>query len=243
MLAKLKIFLNCLTDILYRKYCLVCRTIINSNSKHGLVCLDCWNQIERNIPPLCLYCGRHLTDKCTNNICGECKEKKFAFDRAYAVCSYKGKLKELIHQFKYKGKDYLGSILAELLIESVPKYAIPLEIFDWVIPLPLHRRKIREREFNQSLILARELSRKFNLPLLEKGLLRVKDTAAQAQLPADKRLKNVKDCFKANPKAELRGKNILLIDDLLTTGATCSEAAGMLKRVGCNKVFVLTLAN
>ena len=243
MLSKSKDFLNCLIDILYRKYCLLCATVIHCDSKQGLICLNCWEKIERNVPPVCSYCGAHLNDKLTDNICNKCKQKRYYFDRAYAVCSYEGKIKELIHQFKYKGKDYLGAILGELMVESISQYAIPIEIFDWVIPVPLHTRKMREREFNQSSILAEYLSNKLNLPFLKKGLLRIKDTEAQAQLPRDKRIRNVINCFKANPQADFKGKNVLLVDDLLTTGATCSEAAIILKNAGCDKVFVLTLAN
>ena len=208
-----------------------------------MVCLDCWHKIKLNTPPLCLYCGRSLTNEFNGNVCNRCKQKRYCFYRAYAPCIYEGAIKELIHQFKYKGKDHLGISLGGLLAESVTKYAIPLETFDWVIPIPLHRRKMREREFNQSSILAKQLSLKFSLNLLERGLLRIRDTTAQVELPLQKRRENVRNCFKVNPKVDLKGKNILLIDDLLTTGATCSEAAEVLKKAGCNKVFVLTLAN
>ena len=243
MFWALKKKLKLLIDIIYPRYCIVCQKNLKVDSLAELICSECWVKIKRNIPPTCRYCGKHINSSVLDGICETCKKRDYYFDRVYAACNYDGILKELIHQFKYSGKEYLGFILSRLLIEFINKSGLSLECFDFVIPVPLHKRKKREREFNQSYILAKNVAEQFKLVLLKEGLLRIRDTRTQTELPKQKRFKNVKDCFLVNPRVELKGKNILLIDDLLTTGATCSEAAYALKQAGCQQVWVLTLAN
>lgn len=238
----LKKILSGLVDIIYPPRCLVCHEKLKIDSFYKVACLQCWSKIKRNSPPFCRRCGRHLENP-SRDICALCQDKNYYFERAFSACIYEGVLKELIHQFKYSDKEYLGNILSELLIDFIKQYNIAVEAFDYLVPVPLHKRKLREREFNQAEILAKFLAYRFNLKLLKDGLLRIRDTATQTELKENERLKNVKGCFRANPEVELKGKNILLIDDLLTTGATCSEAAFALKKAGCNQVVVLTLAN
>jgi ComF family protein len=238
----LKKILTGLVDIIYPPRCLICHEKLKIDSLYKVVCIQCWSKIKRNSPPFCRRCGRHLKDP-SKDICGLCQDKNYYFDRAFSACIYEGVLKELIHQFKYSDKEYLGNILSELLIDFIKQYNIPLEAFDFLIPVPLHKRKLREREFNQAEILAQSLACAFNLVLSKDALLRIRDTATQTELKENERLKNVEGCFMVNPGVELKGKDILLIDDLLTTGATCSQAAYALKKAGCNQVIVMTLAN
>lgn len=238
----LKRFFKGLLDLIYPYRCLVCQDKIENASIDNLICLACWNNIKRNVPPFCRYCGRHLKDP--KALCCElCRKKKYCFDRAFSPCIYEGTLKELIHQFKYSGKDYLGETLCRFLSEFIKEYGLAMNSFDCVVAVPLHGTKLREREFNQAQILAEKLAGEFKLEFLKDALLRTRNTRTQTELKGEERLRNVKGCFKANPEAQLKDKSILLIDDLLTTGATCSEAAGALKDAGARQVTVLTLAN
>jgi len=235
--------LNLLADIVYPKTCLVCkRNLKGIACIDNFVCTQCWAKIKRNIPPFCRSCGRHL-EKPLQNICPACVRRKLHFDRAFSPCVYEGVLKELIHAFKYQGKDYLGPTLSRLMIEFIEEYNLPMELLDLVIPVPLHRARLREREFNQAQILSNHIARKFNKKVLPDTLRRLRFTKTQTELEIDERLLNVKNSFTATQKEEIKGKNILLVDDVLTTGATCSEAAYALKEAGANIVFVLTLAN
>lgn len=243
MFTGLRTHLKSLSNIIYPRHCTICKSNLATDSLDGLLCRQCWDRIKRNVPPICFRCGRHLEESVINHTCASCRERHYHFDRAYSACTYEGVLKELIHQFKYTGKEYLGNILSRLLIEFINEYGLSLEPFDFVIPIPLHRRKLREREFNQAEILAGALALKFGLVLLKDGLLRLRDTSTQTELPKEERLENVKGCFAANPGVEFKGRNILLVDDLLTTAATCSEAAYVLKNAGCRQVLVLVLAN
>jgi ComF family protein len=127
--------------------------------------------------------------------------------------------------------------------EHINYYDLPMRYIDYIVPVPLHKSRLREREFNQAALLARHIADDLNITALEGLLKRHRPTRAQVDLERSDRLENVKGSFCVEPKHDLRGKNILLIDDVLTTGATSSEAASALKAAGAGIVFVLTLAN
>jgi ComF family protein len=237
--------INGLVDIVYPKTCVVCKIKLkNISSIDNIICLDCWEKIKRNLPPFCHCCGRHLAaNNFTKNICPACAKKKLHFDRAFSPCIYEGIIKELIHEFKYKGKDYLGATLSRLMSEFVREYNLPMDFIDFIIAVPLHKMRLREREFNQAQILSNYLASEFNKTVLNDYLTRSRHTKTQTELKMDERLLNVKDSFSITKAQGLKGKNILLVDDVLTTAATCSEAAYALKNAGAGIVFVLTLAN
>jgi len=235
--------LNVLADIVYPKTCLVCKRQLKAlTCVDNLVCTQCWAKIKINAPPFCHCCGRHL-EKPIKNICPACVRKQLHFDRAFSPCVYEGVIKELIHVFKYQGKDYLGPTLTRLMTEFIEEYNLPMDILDSVMPIPLHKTRLREREFNQAQILSNHIARKFGKKVSYDNLRRLRPTKTQTELEIDERLLNVKDSFTATKSQDLKGRNILLVDDVLTTGATCSEAAYTLKDAGANIVFVLTLAN
>lgn len=232
-----------LVDLVYPKTCIACKKKITASSIDDAVCMDCWGKIKRNTPPFCRRCGRQIKGRgLLKNICKDCVKRPLAFDRAFSACSYDGVVKELIHEFKYKGKDYLASTLSGLMIEFAKEYALPLEFIDYIIPVPLHRARLREREFNQARLLSRHIGLAFDKKALDNNLIRRRHTKAQADLAGDERFLNVKGSFSVAEKDLIRGKNVLLIDDVLTTGATSSEAALTLKEAGAGIVFVLTLA-
>jgi ComF family protein len=241
----LRELLRGLTDIIYPKTCVVCRNNPkNASLIDDVVCGQCWGKIKRNLPPFCHSCGRQLDNKnFTKHICPACVRKKLHFDRAFSPCVYDGTVKDLIHEFKYKGKDYLGRTLSRLMVDFIREYNVPIGYLDFVIPVPLHKTKLREREFNQAEILSDHIAEEFAKDVLKDALLRHRPTQTQTELEPDKRLLNVRDSFSVRRQSYIQGKNILLVDDVLTTAATSSEAAGVLKQAGANIVFVLTLAN
>ena len=167
----------------------------------------------------------------------------FAFDQVFSPCVYEGIIRQLIHKFKYQNKDYLSAPLAKLLIEFIQQHQINLSLFDLIIPIPLHKTRLRDREFNPSQLLAKAIAQRFSLKLSVNNLWRQKQRNAQIELEGKKRWENVKKCFNLHNPEELKDKNILLVDDVLTTGATCSEVARLLKAAGAARVTVLTLAN
>lgn len=231
-------------DITYPKICLACKKKLTVSSIDGIVCEECWSRIKINKPPFCYSCGRNLTGKKhIKNICVNCIEKPLYFDRAFSPCIYQGVIRELIHSFKYENKEYLGTTLVKPLIDFIKEYNLPMRFIDLILPVPLHKTKLREREFNQADILSKNLALEFKKEVLQDKLLRTRDTRTQTELNDHERFLNVRGVFKASGSDSLKRKNILLVDDVLTTGATCSEAAFTLKQAGANIVYCITLAN
>lgn len=232
-----------LKDLIYPNCCLICKNKIES-SKLDPVCSSCWEKLEKNLPPYCACCGRHLDAKAIEkNICSHCLGEKFYFDRAFSPCEYKGNIKKLIHEFKYTQKDYLGKSLGSLMNTFIKDYSLPIEYLDLIIPVPLHKSRLREREFNQAAILSHEIGKEFNKTVVTETLIRNKATKTQTDLIFQQRRKNVENGFSVIKADLIKDKNILLIDDVLTTAATSNEAAKSLKSAGAKMVILLTLAN
>ncbi len=237
-------FVNGLKDLLYPKICLGCRKKLLTHSIDGIVCQECWKKIKRNLPPFCYRCGRQLKAPLyAKHVCGGCLKKKLHYDRAFSPCLYEGTLKELIHGFKYRGRDYFGSTISRLMIDFIREYDLPVEYLDLVMPVPLAKARAREREFNQAEILSERIAGEFKKAHAADTLVRHRPTRTQTDLKADERFANLKDSFSVKDETLVKGKNILLIDDVLTTGATASWAARALKDAGAQIVFVLTAAN
>jgi ComF family protein len=237
-------FLKGFLDFLYPRTCAVCKKNLTLTSVDGILCLDCWGKIKKNIPPFCRRCGRTLEKKSPNkNICAGCIKNPVYFDRAFSPCLYEGPVKDLVHQFKYQGKDYLAPVLTRLMTDFIREFDVPVNLLDIVVPVPLFKTRLRQREFNQAQVLAEKIAVIFNKKLVADNLIRVKNTHTQTELMTLQRLSNVKGCFKVKEGSVFEGKNILLVDDVLTTGATCSEAANALKQSKANIVFVITAAS
>ena len=169
--------------------------------------------------------------------CALCRLGLSGFDAVYSFGSYEGALRKLIHLFKYDGVRPLARVFGKFLAPSIPID----DRFDIIVPMPLHWRRRWQRGFNQSALLAREIARRLNLPL-RKVVRRTRSTAAQAGLTNAKRRANVRGAFRIKSRVRLDGMRVLLVDDVLTTGATAASCARVLKRAGAASVTVLALA-
>ncbi|MCM8783731.1 MAG: ComF family protein [Candidatus Omnitrophica bacterium] len=227
-------------DLIYPFRCVICQNKINIKEL-GPLCFSCFYSIQWNHPPFCSVCGRSIAvELIPENICVDCKTKKHFFNRAWSVALYEGVMRECIRKFKYERYTGLVYFFGKILNDFIAKF-INIDKFDYVLPIPLHPTKLREREFNQALLLAYPISKKFSKALL-KNIYRVKFTLPQSELNAEDRLSNIKGAFKIKKPEHIRGKNILIIDDILTTGSTVDECAKLLKSNGANLIEVLTLA-
>ena len=166
-----------------------------------------------------------------------CRRGVSGFDAAYSFGFYEDELRRLIHLFKYGRVQTLAKPLGRLLALALPRQ----QEFDLIVPMPLHWRKRWQRGFNQSALLASEISRRVNLPV-RNALRRIRPTAAQAGLTNAKRRLNVSGAFRARKRRALNGKRVLLVDDVMTTGATAASCARALKLAGARQVTLLTLA-
>lgn len=167
--------------------------------------------------------------------------KTYYFDATYSACTYDGVIRECVHKFKYRGGFALELLFKDLMLEFAEKH-MDMHHYSWLVPVPLHRVKYRERTFNQSAALATHLSKRFRVPILKNNLIRVRLGSPQMMLSKDKRLEDIKNSFKIKDPALLKGKSVLLVDDVITTGATANECSKVLKEAGASSVEVLTLA-
>lgn len=249
----MKFFLPFL-NLLYPTTCPVCKGKDNSlNRPYFSLCNYCWERIEFLKPPQCPRCGKPFPSEISlsrspDHLCSECRETKTYFDKAIALGTYEGTLAEAIHLFKYKGKKGLGRPFGKVMSDYINSnnfifHAEPVEARSLtILPVPLHPRRLREREFNQSLLLAREIAKALSIPFIPDNLLRLRWTRPQIELKGEERLTNVKGAFGLKKPMEIEGKSLLLIDDVYTTGATVRECSKVLKKAGAEKVYVFTLA-
>ena len=170
-------------------------------------------------------------------VCALCRSGAAMYQAVYSYGFYEGALRKLVHLFKYQRIATLAEPLGQLLVAALPRG----ERFDVIVPLPLHWWRRYRRGFNQAALLAKPISRATGWPV-EPLLRRVKNTPAQAGLTRAARRRNVAGAFRAASAERLRGQRVLLIDDVLTTGATAAAAAATLRRAGAARVAVLTLA-
>ncbi len=205
------------------------------------MCQKCLDSCQPfNAEYFCASCGtpflnsRPLDEQ---GLCGLCRRGLTGFDAAYCFGSYEGVLRKLIHLYKYSGIHTLSRPLGSRLALALPFG----RSFDAVVPVPLHWRRRWRRGFNQSELLGRELARRLSVPL-ESALSRTRATGAQAGLSNAGRRDNVSGAFRIRNQAAIYQKRVLLVDDVLTTGATAAACARILKRHGASQVAVITLA-
>jgi len=230
-----------ISDVIYPARCVGCSDTLH-HEKEKYFCGPCHEQIKYLNKSMCPVCGiAFLNSPAESHLCGKCLEKSPYFTVARAVAAYENVILETIHRFKY-GRDLsVGSILASFMADfQFPDF--DYRNYSLIVPVPLHVKKMRERGFNQSVILAQALNKKWRLPLNYFLLKRSKFTLTQTGLDKKEREKNIKGAFEVTSAKEIKDKNIILIDDVYTTGATLNECAKTLRKAGAKDVAVLTLA-
>lgn len=228
-------FIEKVWSILFPRRCMFCGKLADFD-----VCEECWKKTIWITEPVCEICGQPF-ETSYEPICKSCMLRKPNYDLARAVFSYDEFSKSAILNFKNKDATYLAKTFADWIKN---RYGGIITDTDIIIPVPIHKSKLFIRLYNQAAILAKRLSKisqkEFNPLILEKQ----KRTPSQEGLSRETRLKNLIGAFSINEKyaPQIKNKNILLIDDVLTTGATVNECAKMLKSASAKKVFVITIA-
>lgn len=229
-------------DILYPRHCFVCnKGLYEEDSVY--TCKECWAGIETICSKRCVRCGFELGPGMAGHIkgCPECKNVSLKFERSFFVSDYKWPLKDLIHQFKYNKHECLAKPLGNLLVNHLQNYDIISEI-DIVLPVPLHWKRKFKRGFNQSELLVKRICKELSLPISVSNLCRTKNTMSQTLLSRSQRMKNVLGAFNVKKPKIFSKKQVLLVDDVMTTGVTASECAKYLKKAGAKRVYFLALA-
>jgi competence protein ComFC len=223
----LRPYLEALADLFYPRWCVGC-----DGRASDLLCRPCVESLPWTGSPRCERCG--LPAAFETPVCGACKHVDFAFSTARAPLRYEGVGKEIVHALKYRGYTAVVDRLAAPLLAEVVEDP---DAFDAVVPVPLHRARLRRRGFNQAALLARGVAGRINTPVSD-TLQVVRSTRDQVELSAAERRRNVAGAFSAGGRA--RGR-LLLVDDVFTTGATTSACAAALLDAGAGEVHAVTL--
>ncbi len=230
-----------LLDLFYPPSCVVC-----SSPRLTLPDLEwCRACIER-MPwvraPMCPLCGRPFpkSPSSRDHLCGECLLDTFHFDAARSSFYHVGFVRDALHAVKFGAQLHFVRPLSQILAHTALRWD-GLAV-DRVVPVPLHPRRLRERGFNQSALMAGFLAGKIGVPMDLNILKRRSWTAPQTRLGREERLKNVRDAFVVHDGVRLRGRSVLLVDDVFTTGTTLSECAKVLKENGAREVMALTVS-
>jgi ComF family protein len=236
-------FTGALLDLVFPPFCPVCRAPL-AEDRHGLLCAPCWEALERIGPPWCRTCGLPLgafAGGADTHLCGACRLRPPVFTYARAGARYGDTVREALHALKFKGRRGLVAPLADLVVEAVGA-RLPTGRPDLLVPVPLHPRRQRERGFNQASLLAHRIGQAWNLPVRDDVLDRVVATLSQTALESEARRSNVRNAFRLRRAEAVAGRHPVLVDDVMTTGATVSECALALKAGGAATVGVLTVA-
>lgn len=199
------------------------------------LCENCLKTVTFNNAATCSVCGRKTAHE---GVCLECKQNLPVFSKALSPIVYDGGGKHLVLKFK-SGYGYLKEYFADLIAEKLYFFPIP----QCITYVPMTKREERKRGFNQSKLLAQAVAKRTDTPLIKDGIIKIKKTAEQKELGRRERAKNLEGSFKVVKKQEIKGRTVLLVDDILTTGATADEISKCLLKAGAEKVYLATIAS
>ncbi len=228
-------YLRVIKDLLFPCLCLCCEKKISQ----GYLCRECEGKIVFLTPARCRYCLRPLSIN-SSGLCQECSRKIYPYQRLISATAYKEPMASLIHLFKYKNCDYLADFLSSLIVKHLAKIGFNPNRYQLIIPVPLHKDKLKIRGYNQAGLLSKLLSNYFKIPFRDDIIGNTNIRPSQTKLPKEKREKNVQGVFVV--REELQNKNIILVDDIFTTGSTASACSRTLKEKGAGNITVITLA-
>ncbi|HZK57320.1 MAG TPA: ComF family protein [Clostridia bacterium] len=236
----IKEYANAFLDLIYpsKTICYICGGALEENAKYSL-CHSCYNNLPFIPDHHCDKCGTPLRMIEDGPICQQCKKTNYCFDRAISVVEYKQDVKILIYKLKYSNHTYLATTFGYIMADKLKQEGIKADI---IIPIPLHRSKEKERGFNQATLISKYIVEKINIPLNINALIRTKNTKVMHNLTRRERLENVEGAFEVVDKEAIINKDILLIDDIFTTGSTVNSCSKELINNGAKSVTVLTFA-
>ena len=239
----MKTYAESFLELLYpeKNTCFFC-DIYDEAIKEKYICSDCEKTIKKISPPVCRKCSKAIDFNSITGLCRDCSFQDNCFEMSRSPFVYEGIIKKGIYLFKYHNKAYFYKFFGRCLVEYMK--SINYTVFDFVVPVPLHRSKMRKRGYNQSELLARYISKKLFVPYA--GVLkRTKKTPKQSEMTKEERRKNMKDAFAVKNSKQaniINNKIVLLVDDVYTTGSTVNECSKALLESGASKVFVITIA-
>lgn len=233
-------FLEDLLALVYPKEinCAFCQTPLKEAADNN-VCGKCASYLPFVSDNVCSICGRPYPEGYANETCEECRDRDMHFDGGCTVFEYGGLIQEILHRLKYNGEFELASPIGLFMASRLKDMRWDM---DFILPVPLHQERLKARGFNQSYLLAQTIGREFGMDVRDGILIRQRHTESQVNFSRLERIHNVRDAFKVKDDIKLSGKRILIVDDIMTTGATLDECSRVLKINGASKVYCITAA-
>lgn len=218
--------------------CMICGKELFKDTKHCL-CDNCFSNLPFKDSCVCIKCGDSITGE--GNYCLSCKNNaNKPYNKAFAPFKFKDSIVKIIHDLKYNNQKWIAPFISEFLVDEVLQQNVSVDV---IIPIPLNIKRYNERGFNQSEIICEKLVTKLNMKVDVTSLVRSKYTKTQTNLTRAERSENLKDAFTVQNKEAIKGKSILLVDDVFTTGATMEEACKVLRKAGAKNIYCLTIAH
>jgi len=234
-------------DFVFPAECQYCRAFAGDD-RIGVFCRACWESITLVPEPVCPCCGQPFRSSVVLRhapefLCGHCRRMPPFFDQARGIAVYEGVMRAAVHHLKFHQKASLALPLARFMLAHLPP-SVAFSDYHAVLPVPLHPSRQRQRGYNQTALLARPLAGSFKLPLLCGNLIRIRPTPEQALITTGRQARqdNVRNAFRVRDLLAIRNKRLILVDDVVTTGATVNECARVLKAAGAASVLVLALS-
>lgn len=220
-------------------YCILCNTPIDRDEQYS-ICSKCKTKLKLIDGKTCVKCGKPLDELYIIDKCHDCVNNPHYFTKAISCLEYDDIAKKIIYDLKYHRKRYISYHIAEIMYDRLNYEDI--DSFNIIIPVPLHIAKQRERGFNQAYLIGKYLSKMTETEVDNKTLIRVKNTTTQNKLTREERRINLEDAFDIINKKNINNKNVLLIDDIFTTGATVDQCSKVLIENGAQNVYIATFA-
>lgn len=224
-------------DLVFPRKCPLCSEIVIPKDKKA--CTSCIEKLPFITEPRCKRCSKPVTVQ-EQEYCYDCIKARHHYESGFAVFLYQGNIKKSLMDYKFRGlKQYVDFYVEQLIIHLGEK--LNHLHFDFMIPVPLHNRKLRMRGFNQSELIAQGLSEYLQIPVRNDILLRTRFTTPQKTLDPKERLQNMIEAFDIRNSREVNNKKILIVDDIYTTGSTIDACSAILLKAGCAKVYFVTV--
>lgn len=232
----MKALINSVHDLLFPRCCPLCHEIIGK--RNTLVCKECSEKTNQLKTPLCMKCGKEISSWETE-YCYDCDQKNQYFERCVACFSYNEVIRESMYYFKYKGRREYANFYVASIVKRWGN-----TIASWnpqvFLPVPLHKKRMYQRGYNQAELLGRRLGKIFGIPVDTKSVYRKENTKAQKELGSKERRKNLEKAFGIHKKIK-NYQSVVLVDDIYTTGSTVNALAKLLKEQGVKQVYVVVV--
>lgn len=226
-------------DWIYPRRCPVCDDILGKREQY--ICRNCAGKLKPAEEPRCRKCSRPIRSW-TEEYCAECGKGRHVYEKGYTVYPYHGPIRESLMRFKYSGRQEYAGFYARAIAVYGRDEILRMRP-ELLVPVPIHRKKLQKRGYNQAEVLARRLAEEIGLPVEHRLVLRKKNTLPQKELSPEERRKNLREAFALrSPERRLPVRRVLLVDDIYTTGSTVDALAGLLKQAGAEEVYFVTVA-